>query len=98
MEPVQLPLWQVSLCGQALPSSQVVPLGLAGLEHAPVFGLQVRPSWLWSEAVQVTGFEPTQVPVWQVSVWVQALPSLHAEPSAFGGFEHTPVLVLQVPA
>ena len=37
------------------------------------------------------------VPDWQVSVCVQPFPSLHAEPFAFVGFEHTPVPELQVP-
>jgi len=39
-----------------------------------------------------------QVPFWQLSVCVQALPSLHEVPFAATGFEHTPVVVLQVPA
>ena len=38
-----------------------------------------------------------QVPLWQVSVCVQALPSLQAEPSDFVGFEHAPVEGLHVP-
>jgi hypothetical protein len=33
-----------------------------------------------------------------VSVCVQALPSLQADPSAFSGFEHAPVAVSQAPA
>jgi len=48
--------------------------------------------------VHVTGFEPVQVPLWQVSVCVHAFPSLHALPSAFAGFEQMPVDVSQVPA
>ncbi len=52
----------------------------------------------WSLAVHVTGFEPVHVPLWQVSVCVHALPSLHDVPLAATGFEHTPVLGLQVPA
>ena len=40
-DPVHAPLWHVSLCVQALPSLQVVPLGAAGLEHAPLAGSQV---------------------------------------------------------
>jgi len=75
-----------------------MPSGLAGLEHAPVLGLQVPAAWHWSEALQVTGFEPTQLPAWQVSVCVQALPSLQAEPFAFGGFEQAPVEGSHVPA
>ena len=39
-----------------------------------------------------------QLPVWQVSVCVQALPSLQAEPLALAGFEQTPVVVSHVPA
>jgi hypothetical protein len=30
--------------------------------------------------VQVTGLPPVQTPLWQVSVWVQALPSLQVSP------------------
>jgi hypothetical protein len=47
--------------------------------------------------VQVTGFVPVQTPAWQLSVWVQELPSLHEEPSALAGFEHVPVVGLHVP-
>jgi hypothetical protein len=48
--------------------------------------------------VHVTGLEPVHVPAWQVSVWVQLFPSLHAVPSAAAGFEHMPVPGSQVPA
>jgi hypothetical protein len=48
--------------------------------------------------VQITGFAPVQTPDWQESVEVQALPSLQPVPLDFGGLEHTPVAVLQVPA
>jgi len=41
LAPEHTPAWQVSLCVQAFPSSQVVPLAFAGLEHAPVAGLHV---------------------------------------------------------
>jgi hypothetical protein len=33
--------------------------------------------------VQITGLPPKQTPFWQVSVWVHALPSLHAVPLGF---------------
>ena len=46
----------------------------------------------------MTGFDPVQVPAWQVSVWVQALPSLQLAPFAAAGFEQVPVAGLQVPA
>ena len=40
-----------------------------------------------------------QTPLRQVSVWVQALPSVQATPSALSGaLPHTPVAGLQVPA
>jgi hypothetical protein len=42
------------------------------------------------------GLPPVQVPPWQVSVWVQALPSLHEEPSDLVGLEQVPPE--QVPA
>ena len=48
--------------------------------------------------MQVTELPPLQVPLWHVSVCVHALPSLHAVPFVATGFEHTPVLVLHVPA
>jgi hypothetical protein len=83
---------------QALPSSHVLPLVFAGFEHRPVAGLQVPAVWHWSTAAQVTGLAPVQVPAWQVSDCVQALPSLHALPSAKVGFEHRPVAGLQLPA
>ena len=41
---------------------------------------------------------PEQVPFWHESAWVQRLPSSQGVPLPALGFEHTPVLVLQVPA
>src|SRR5437762_8636992 len=79
-EPVQVPFWQVSVCVQALPSLHAVPLPAFGLEHRPVAVSQVPATWHWSSALQTTGLEPVQVPFWQVSVWVQASPSLQAAP------------------
>jgi hypothetical protein len=67
---------------QALPSLQVVPFAAAGFEQAPVDGLQVPAVWHWSCAVHVTGLPPVQTPAWQVSVCVQAFPSLHTVPLA----------------
>jgi hypothetical protein len=48
--------------------------------------------------VHVTGLEPVQVPFWQASVWVHALPSLQVVPLDAVGFEQAPVLGLHVPA
>ena len=96
--PVQVPDWHVSVCVHELPSVQPVPSFAAGFEQTPVPGLHVPATWHWSSAVQVTGFAPVQIPAWQVSVWVQELPSVHDVPLFAGGFEHTPVLGLHVPA
>ncbi len=96
--PAHFPAWQVSVCVQALPSSQALPSGFAGFEHEPVVGSQVPASWHESAAPQVTGFVPVQTPPWQLSVWVQALPSLQAAPSGFAVLEQRPVAGSQVPA
>ncbi len=96
--PTQTPFWQLSFCVQGSPSLQVVPLGLMGLLHWPVLGLQVPASWHWSSAVHWTGLPPTQVPFWHVSVCVQALPSLQVAPFGLAGLVHWPVVGLQTPA
>src|SRR5439155_680281 len=96
--PLSSPAWQVSVRVQALPSLQAVASGFAGFEHAPVAGSQAPASWHWSAGAQVTGFVPLHSPAWQVSVRVQALPSLQAVASGFAGFEHAPVAGSQVPA
>jgi hypothetical protein len=98
LAPVQVPAWHVSVRVQALPSLHVVPFATVGFEHVPVVGLHVPGPWHWSLAVHVTGFVPAQVPAWQVSVRVQALPSLHVVPFAAGGFEHAPVVGSHAPA
>ena len=97
-EPVQLPFWQESLCVQALPSLQLEPFGLSGFEHTPVDVLHVPTSWHWSSAVHTTGLAPAHVPFWQVSLCVQALPSLQLVPLAAVGFEHCPFAGLHAPA
>src|SRR6266571_5228375 len=95
--PAELPVWQVSVCVQALPSLHAVPSDAGGLEQIPVVGSHVPATWHWSRAVQVTGLLPTQVPLWQVSVCVQALPSSHAVPSVAVGLEEMPVAGSHVP-
>ena len=79
-ELVHAPDWQVSVCVHPFASSQLDPFGLAGFVQAPVAGLHVPASWHGSLAVEVTGFDPVQVPAWQVSVCVQTLPSSQAVP------------------
>src|SRR5437879_6168060 len=64
----------------------------------PDAGLQTPAVWHWSAAAQATGLAPTQAPASQVSVCVQALPSLHGAPLSLGGLLQTPVAGSQVPA
>jgi hypothetical protein len=45
LPPTHAPAWQASVRVHALPSSHVVPLALAGLEHAPDVGSHVPASW-----------------------------------------------------
>jgi hypothetical protein len=97
--PWQRPLRQVSACVQALPSLHGVASATAGpVEQAPVVVLHVPAVWHWSGAVHVRGFPPEQIPPWQVSVWVHALPSLHVVPLLAIGFEQAPVDTSHAPA
>ena len=95
--PVQTPVWQVSLCVQALPSLQVLPFALSGFEQVPCAGSQVPATWHWSLAAQTTGFAPVQTPASQVSLCVQALPSSQVLPFVLFGFEQVPVDWSHVP-
>lgn len=96
--PTQIPVWQESVRVHALPSLQGDPFALIGFEQIPVDVLQEPTVWHWSSAEQTTGFAPTQIPAWQESVRVQALPSLQGDPSNLTGLEQEPVAGLQVPA
>jgi hypothetical protein len=58
------------------------------LEHWPELGSQVPATWHWSDAEHTMGLLPVHVPLWQVSVCVQALPSLHVVPFGFGVATH----------
>jgi hypothetical protein len=79
-EPTQTPAAQVSVWVQTLPSEQVFELSF-------VYTHPVNASQLSSvqalESSQVIGFEPTQTPAAQVSVWVQTLPSEQVFKSSF---------------
>ena len=83
---------------QALPSSHDVPSAFGGFEHTPLAGLHVPATWHWSCAVHDTELPAVQVPPWQVSASVQALPSLQVVPLALAGFEHVPVSAPHAPA
>ena len=96
--PPHTPLLHTSPPVHALPSLHGVLSGLLGLLQSPVAGSQVPASWHWSLAVHVTGLAPLHTPAWQLSVLVQALLSLHAEPSLLAGLLHLPVPASQLPA
>src|SRR5580704_6511009 len=78
--PEHTPAWQVAPVTHALPVLHAVPLGSGTTPHAPVAGLHVSDCWHDVGAGHITGLPPTQAPFWQVSVCVQALPSLQALP------------------
>jgi len=69
---------------------QAMPGFLNGLLQLPVAASQLPAMRHESCAVQTTGFAPVQTPAVQALVWVQALPSLQAVPSASEGFEQVP--------
>jgi hypothetical protein len=91
LAPAQAPALQVSPVVQASPSSHAVPSGFGVTAHVPVAGLQAATSWHASAAGQTTGELPWHTPALQLSVCVQALPSLHAAPSGLAETGHWPV-------
>jgi hypothetical protein len=85
----------------ALLSSHPVPFGTGLITHCPLLGLQSSKVVVHSDGNALAGQMtacPTQLPPWQVSPTVHALPSLHVEPSGFAGLEHAPVLGSHAPA
>jgi len=96
--PTHAPAEQASFVVHALPSLQIDPSALLGFEQKPLAGSHVPATWHWSLAKQTTGFAPVQTPVWQVSLCVQALPSLQEIPFDAAGFEQAPLAGSQVPA
>ena len=60
-------------------------------------GLQDPASWQASAPAHWTGLVPMQVPLWQVSSCVHALPSLQAVPAMAGTLTQVPVAASQVP-
>jgi hypothetical protein len=98
LEPVHTPAWHVSVGVQRLPSSHALPSGFEGFEHNPLSGSHEPARWHESSAAQITGLSPVQTPAWQVSIWVHALMSSHAVPSALAGLEQAPVDGAHTPA
>jgi hypothetical protein len=82
---------------QLLPSSgQLIPEPVLVLTH-PVAG--THESVVQGLAsLQLIAAPPPQVPFWHVSPVVHMLASLHGVPGVLTGFEHVPVVGLQVPA
>src|SRR2546422_7478831 len=78
--PVQTPALQASPSVLASPSLHGLPSGVTGFEQVALSGSQTPASWHWSWAVQTTGLTPVHVPPWQVSLCVQASPSLQLVP------------------
>ena len=81
---------------QTFPSVQAFA-SLATNAHAPFAGLHAS-SVHGLESLQTIGFVPVQAPAWHVSLWVQALPSVHDVPLGALGFEQVPVPGLHTPA
>jgi hypothetical protein len=80
-----------------VPPAQGLPSVFNAVKHKPVAALQIPTSWHSSIAAHMTGLLPMHAPARQVSVCVQASPSLHAAPVPLSGFEQMPVAGLQVP-
>jgi len=81
---VQAPLWQVSLPLQTLPSLQEVPFN-TGVLTQPASGLQLSVVQTLL-SLQLSAVPAAQVPLWQVSLPLQTLPSPHEVPLATGVF------------
>jgi hypothetical protein len=96
--PVQTPAWQRSVKVQLLESLHTVPSAEAVTTHEPERGshVTVRSHASAFAARQVTELPGEQCPARQVSVRVQALPSLHGAPLLAGVMSHAPVTGLQL--
>jgi hypothetical protein len=105
--PWHAPSWQTSSLVHGSPSSQLVPLALAGLVHLPVVGSQTPASWHWSCAVQTIvaslthrpfshARQPPQLLPWQAhcpSAW-QSRPSPQVSPTWSGSGSQVVVVSL----
>src|SRR2546428_464649 len=93
--PPQTPPVHTSAFVHALPSLQAVPFAWVAKLHVPS-PLQVPACWHGPGAAQLYAV-PAQTPPVHTSVFVHALPSLHAVPLALFAKLHVPS-PLQVPA
>ena len=99
--PPQTPPTHSSPVVPGWPSSQAVPLELAGSLHPPVVASQVPASWHWSLAVQVTAAQrstPLQTPPVHTSLVVAGSPSSQTVPLPAIGSLQDPVPGSQEPA
>jgi len=78
----QVPARQVSAPLQKLPSSHDVPSAAGAWLQPPAASQVSTVHGLWSS--QSIGWDATQLPPWQLSLPLQALPSPHGVPSARG--------------
>jgi hypothetical protein len=95
--PVQTPVWHVSVCVHAFPSSQVEPSALGFGAQAPVVGLQAPTLQSSVSPLQSLGVPFWHVPALrsQVSIPSQSLPLSH---SAFVVHLHAVESVVHPPA
>jgi hypothetical protein len=75
---VHAPLWQVSLPLQTLPSLHEVPFSTGVFVH-PKTGSQLSVVQTLA-SLQLSGVPAVQIPLWQVSLPLHTLPSLHEVP------------------
>src|SRR2546427_187759 len=90
LAPPQAPASQVSVCVQALPALHGAPLVFFLMIRRPPGSTLLPSTTLFRAAVHTRGLAPTQAPASQVSVCVQALPSLHGAPLGLAGLLQTP--------
>ncbi len=97
LAPTHVPPWHESPCVHASPSLQAVPSASGAPVHAPVIASHVPAVMQGPLGAHTTGLPPVHEPAAQTSVWVHALPSLHAVLSALFETVHAPVTASQVP-
>src|SRR5262245_48051246 len=78
--PPHTPAAQVVPAGPAVAASHEAPSLPVGFEHSPLPGSQVPATWQASSGAHARGEPAAQSPPWQVSFWVQGLPSLQPVP------------------
>jgi hypothetical protein len=93
---VQVPDWHVSIPLHNVESLQAVPF-ITGVCATPPIAVHESAVHGFMSSIGICPV-PIHVPVWQVSLGVHVLLSLHIVPFVFGGFEQAPFAGLQTPA